>query len=86
MGGLDIDNFGSILEEIKSAGGSYWIVNYRHATGHEKKITSKIVEKAYAIGIKVILWTPDTKSAMKKLIKIGADGLSQTDPTFYCLL
>lgn len=80
MGGLDIDNFGSIPEAVKSAGGSYWIVNYRHATGHERKITSKIVEKAHAIGIKVILWLPDTKSAMKKLIKIGADGIITNRP------
>ena len=80
MGGLDIDNFGSIPEAIKSAGGSYWIVNYRHATGHGKKITSKIIEKAHTLGIKVILWTPDTKSAMKKLVKIGADGIVTNRP------
>ncbi len=80
MGGLDIDNFGSIPEAVKSAGGSYWIVNYRHATGHKKYITSKIVEKAHSLGIKVILWTPDTKSAMKKLIKIGADGIVTNRP------
>ena len=80
MGGLDIDNFGSIPEAIKSAGGSYWIVNHGHATGHEKKITSEIVEKAHAIGIKVILWLPNTKSAMKKLLKIGADGIITDRP------
>ncbi|PQP35462.1 glycerophosphodiester phosphodiesterase [Desulfobacteraceae bacterium SEEP-SAG9] len=80
MGGLDIDNFGSIPEAVKSAGGSYWIVNYRHATGHGKNITSKIVEKAHAIGIKVIVWTPDTKSDMKKLIKTGVDGIVTNRP------
>jgi glycerophosphoryl diester phosphodiesterase len=80
MGGLDIDDFGSIPEAIKAAGGTYWIVNYRHATGHERRITSKIVEKAHAMGIKVILWLPDTKSAMKKLLKIGADGIITNRP------
>ncbi|MBT8351953.1 MAG: glycerophosphodiester phosphodiesterase [Deltaproteobacteria bacterium] len=80
MGGLDIDNFGSIPEAVKSAGGSYWIANYRHATGHKKYITTKLVEKAHSLGIKVILWTPDTKSDMKKLIKIGADGIVTNRP------
>ncbi len=80
MGGLDIDNFSSIPEAVKTAGGSYWIVNYRHATGHKKYITSKIIEQAHSLGIKVIPWTPDTISDMKKLIKIGADGITTNRP------
>ncbi|MCP3876171.1 MAG: glycerophosphodiester phosphodiesterase, partial [Desulfobacteraceae bacterium] len=58
MAGIDIDKFDSIPKAIKSAGGTYWITNYKHVTGHKKNITSKIVEKANAEGIKVIVWTP----------------------------
>ena len=80
MAGIDIDEFDSIPEAVKSAGGTYWITNYRHAIGHKKNITSKIVEKAHAIGIKVIVWTPDSKSDMKRLIKTGVDGITTNRP------
>ena len=80
MAGIDIDEFNSIPEAVKSAGGTYWITNYYHAIGHEKNITSKIIEKAHDIGIKVIVWTPDSKSDMKKLIKKGVDGITTNRP------
>jgi glycerophosphoryl diester phosphodiesterase len=80
MAGIDIDEFGSIPEAVKSAGGTYWISNYYHATGHKKNITLKIVEEAHAAGIEVIVWTPDSKSDMKKLIKTGVDGITTNRP------
>jgi glycerophosphoryl diester phosphodiesterase len=80
MGGIDIDEFDSIPEAVKYAGGTYWITNYYHAIGHAKNINSKIIEKAHAIGIKVVVWTPDSKSDMKKLIKKGVDGITTNRP------
>ena len=80
MAGIDIDEFDSIPEAVKSAGGTYWVTNYNHAIGHRKNITSKIVEKAHDIGIKVVVWTPDYKSDMKKLIKTGVDGITTNRP------
>lgn len=80
MGGIDIDEFDSIPEAIKSAGGTYWIAHHRHTTGHRKSITSKLVKNAHAAGIKVIVWSPDTQSDMKKLIKTGVDGIITNRP------
>ena len=80
MGGIDIDEFDSIPAAVKSAGGTYWVTNYYHAIGHRKNMTSKIVQKAHATGIKVIVWTPDAKSDMKKLIKTGVDGITTNRP------
>ena len=80
MAGIDIDEFDSMPEAIKSAGGKYWVSNYRHAIGHEKNLTSKMVEEAHTKGIKVIVWTPDSKSDMKKLIKTGVDGIITNRP------
>jgi len=80
MAGIDIDEFDSIPEAVKFAGGTYWISNYYHAIGHSKNITSKIVEKAHSIGIKVVVWTPDSKSDMKKLIETGVDGITTNRP------
>ena len=80
MNGIDIDEFNSIPEAVKSAGGTYWDTNFYHAIGHKKNITSAIVEKAHAIGIKVIVWTPDSKSDMEKIIKTGVDGITTNRP------
>jgi glycerophosphoryl diester phosphodiesterase len=80
MNGIDIDEFNSIPETVKSAGGTYWDTNFYHAIGHKKNITSTLVEKAHAIGIKVIVWTPDSKSDMEKLIKTGVDGITTNRP------
>ena len=78
--GIDIDEFDSIPEAVKSAGGTYWITNFYHATGHNRNITSKIVEKAHSFGLKVVVWTPDSKSDMKKLIKKNVDGITTNRP------
>jgi glycerophosphoryl diester phosphodiesterase len=80
MGGLDIDKFDSIPKAVKSAGGTYWLPNYYHATGHKKNITSKTVKRAHELGIRVFVWTPDSESEMKKLIKTGADGIITNRP------
>lgn len=80
MNGIDIDEFNSIPEAVKSAGVTYWHINFYHAIGNKKNMTSAIVEKAHAIGIKVIVWTPDSKSDMEKLIKTGVDGITTNRP------
>jgi len=80
MAGINIDNFDSIPKAVKSAGGTYWITNYKHVTGHKKRITSKILKEAHSEKLKVIVWTPDSKSDMKKLIKLGVDGITTNRP------
>lgn len=80
MAGLDIDDFDSIPQAVKSAGGKYWNTNYFHAVGHQKNVTSEIVAKAHAVQIKVLVWTPDKKSAMQKLIQAGVDGITTNRP------
>jgi glycerophosphoryl diester phosphodiesterase len=80
MAGIDIDDFDSIPKAIKSAGGTYWITNYKHVIGHRKKLTSKMIEEAHSEGLKVVVWTPDSKSDMKKLIKLGVDGITTNRP------
>ena len=80
MAGIDIDDFDSIPEAVKSAGGTYWNTNFRHAIGHKKNITSKVVKKAHDIGIKVLVWTVDSSWDMKELIKKGVDGITTNRP------
>ena len=78
--GIDIDDYDSIPKAVKAAGGTYWITNVNHATGHKEKLNSKIIEKAHSEGIKVIAWTPDSESDMKKLVKMGVDGITTNRP------
>jgi glycerophosphoryl diester phosphodiesterase len=80
MAGLDIDDFDSIPQAVKSAGGKYWNTNYYHAVDDKRNVTSKIVAKAHAVGIQVLVWTPDEKSVMQKLIKAGVDGITTNRP------
>jgi len=72
--GIDVDDFkGSIPHAVKAAGGHYWAPYYKHAH-------SKHVQKAHQLGIQVFVWTPDSRSDMQHLIKIGVDGIITNRP------
>jgi glycerophosphoryl diester phosphodiesterase len=65
MAGLDIDDFaGSIPRAIQAAGGRYWAPYYKQVTGDH-------IQKAHQLGIQVVVWAPDSSSAMKSLIELG---------------
>ena len=71
--GLDLDDFDSLPGAIKAAGGKYW-------GPQSKKLTSKLVQEAHQLGIRVFTWTPDVKSDMKRLIKMNVDGIITNRP------
>lgn len=74
MAGLDIDDFsGSIPLAIQAAGGRYWAPYYKH-------VTSINIQTAHQLGIQVIVWTPDTRSEMERLIEVGVDGIITNRP------
>jgi len=79
-GAIDIHQFDSIAGAVKQAGGTYWVSHYYHAVGHRKGMTSKIVEDAHAEGVKVVVWTPDSKFVMEELIQTGVDGITTNRP------
>lgn len=78
--GADLDQFDSIASAVKDAGGTYWVSHYYHAVGLGKGMTSEIVEAAHDRGVKVVVWTPDSKPVMEKLIKTGVDGITTNRP------
>jgi glycerophosphoryl diester phosphodiesterase len=80
MAGFDIDDYGSIPDAIKAAGGECWASNYVHASGHGRGMTSELVKKAHAIGLDIIVWTVDEKRDMKRMIKMGVDGIITDRP------
>ena len=80
MAGLDIDDFDSIPQAIKAAGGECWASDYFHASGHRRGMASKLVKQAHALGLTVFVWTPNKKSDMKRIIKSGVDGIITDRP------
>ena len=74
MAGLDIDDFsGSLPRAIQAAGGRYWAPYYKH-------VTSGNIQKAHQLGIQVFVWTPDSRTTMKRLIEMGVDGIITNRP------
>jgi len=73
MAGLEVDDFDSVPGAIKAAGGKYW-------GPKSEKLTSKHVQEAHQLGIRVFTWTPDVKSDMQRLIKMNVDGIITNRP------
>ena len=74
MAGFDIDDFaGSIPRAIQAAGGRFWAPYYKHVTFDNLKT-------AHQLGIQVFVWTPDSRSEMKRLIDMGVDGIITNRP------
>jgi len=74
MAGFDIDDFaGSIPRAIQAAGGRYWAPYYKHVSFNN-------IQTAHQLGIQVFVWTPDSRSEMKRLIEVGVDGIITNRP------
>jgi glycerophosphoryl diester phosphodiesterase len=74
MAGFDIDDFsGSIPHAVQAAGGRYWAPYYKH-------VTMGNIQTAHQLGIQVFVWTPDSRSEMKRLIDMGVDGIITNRP------
>jgi glycerophosphoryl diester phosphodiesterase len=72
--GIDVDDFnGSIPRAIRAAGGRYWSPHYRY-------ITPDLVEEAHRLGIRVFVWTADSRHDMVRLMKMGVDGITTNRP------
>ncbi len=80
MAGFDIDDFDSIPQAIKAAGGECWASDYKHAQGHGQGMTSRLVREAHGLGLEVFVWTVNNESDMKRMIKTGVDGIITDRP------
>jgi glycerophosphoryl diester phosphodiesterase len=75
--GIDIDDYnGSIPHAVKASGGRYWAQYYKHLTRDDLKA-------ARDLGIRVFVWTVDSKSEMKRLIDLGVDGIITNRPDIF---
>ena len=77
MAGFDIDELtGSIPRAVHAAGGRYWAPYYKHVTINNIKTANKL-------GIQVFVWTPDSYSAMERLVELGVDGIITNRPDIF---
>ena len=74
MAGFDIDDFdGSIPRAVKAAGGEHWAPYYKY-------VTNKMLAEAHRLGLKVYVWTVDSRSEMVRLMEMGVDGIITNRP------
>jgi glycerophosphoryl diester phosphodiesterase len=74
MAGLDIDDFnGSIPRTVKAAGGKHWAPHYSY-------LTLARLKEAHQLGLKVYVWTVDSRIEMIRLIEMGVDGIITNRP------
>lgn len=67
--GYHLKNYdNSIIKTLVAAGANNWCPFY-------KNVTKELVKQAHENNIRVIPWTADSKSDMKKLISMGVDGI-----------
>jgi glycerophosphoryl diester phosphodiesterase len=72
--GIDVGEFeGSIPRAVKEAGGQYWAPN--HMT-----ITPDLVQEAHQLGLKVFVWTPDSRERILDLMDMNVDGITTNRP------
>ena len=72
--GIDVDDFnGSIPRAINAARGRYWAPHYSY-------LTLERVQEAHRLGIRVFVWTPDSRDDMQRLIRMGVDGIITNRP------
>lgn len=79
--GLLIVNVGSVHHNIKKLG--FTPYTYNPAA---KLVNAKTIKEAHEYGCKVIVWTVNSESEMKKLIKLGVDGLISDYPNIALML
>ncbi len=72
--GIDVDDYdGSIPAAIKAAGGPFWAAHYKY-------VTPANLAEAHKLGLKVFVWTPDRKRDLRRLFKMGVDGIITNRP------
>jgi len=68
LDGLDADDFPSVPDLVKSAGGTVWSPYYEN-------LDEESLARAKALGLRVVVWTVNDPSEMADLITMGVDGI-----------
>lgn len=72
--GLHVSTFdGSLPRMVKAAGGAAWSPYYGEATRDS-------VKEAQGLGLKVVVWTVNSETDMRRMISLGVDGIISDYP------
>lgn len=72
--GMHVSEFGgSIPKMVKAAGGAVW-------SPHYAEVTRERVREAQLVGLKVVVWTVNAETDMRRMIEIGVDGVISDYP------
>jgi len=58
---------------VKALGGQWWSPYYRD-------LSAKDLERAHALGLKVIVWTVNDAQEMRQMLQMGVDGIITDRP------
>jgi len=73
-GDLDVDDFGgSVPRMVRAAGGDVW------SPQHENLDAERLAE-ARALGLRVVVWTANDPRDIRRLIRLGVDGIISDYP------
>jgi glycerophosphoryl diester phosphodiesterase len=74
LGGLDPRDFGGSVERlVKASGAGTWGPDYRD-------LDAAAVERAHALGLRVVPWTVNEASHMERLLTFEVDGITTDRP------
>lgn len=73
LNGFDVDDYASVPQLVKAAGGKVWVAFWRN-------VTPELVKEAHHLGLKVNVWTVNDTAAMEKMIEMGVDGITTDYP------
>ena len=68
LDGLDADDFPSVPDMVKAAGGSVW-------SPYFENLDETSLARAKALGLRVVVWTVNDPSDMAALMAMGVDGI-----------
>jgi glycerophosphoryl diester phosphodiesterase len=74
LAGMDVDaHDGSVAIMVKALGGQWWSPYYRDLSPQE-------LERAHALGLKVIVWTINDAEEIRQMLQMGVDGVITDRP------
>ena len=73
-GGLDVDDYGgSVPRAVSAAGGDVW-------SPHYGDLDAQRLAEAHALGLRVVVWTVNDPRDIRRVIRMGVDGVISDYP------